>query len=108
VVVPHDRLTPEALRSLAEEFVTREGTDYGPVERSFEAKVQTLLRQIGGGEAVIVYDGASDRTHVVRRDRTLDSSGSMRAPQRSGAVAVPRSELTCARDVFRGRAPWPR
>jgi uncharacterized protein YheU (UPF0270 family) len=73
VVVPHERLTREALRSLAEEFVTREGTDYGLVERSFEAKVQTLLRQIANGEAVIVYDGASDSTHVVRRDRTLAS-----------------------------------
>ena len=73
VVVPHDRLTPEALRSLAEEFVTREGTDYGLVERSFEAKVQTLLRQVVSGEAVVIYDGASDRTHIVRRDRTLAS-----------------------------------
>ena len=68
MVVPHDRLTPEALRSLAEEFVTREGTDYGLVERSFEAKVQTLLRQVVSGEAVIVYDGASDSTHIVRRE----------------------------------------
>jgi uncharacterized protein YheU (UPF0270 family) len=76
VVVPHDRLTPAALRSLAEEFVTREGTDYGPVERSFEAKVQTLLRQIASGEAAIVYDGASDRTHIVRRDRSLASCAS--------------------------------
>ena len=73
MVVPHDRLTPETLRSLAEEFVTREGTDYGLVERSFEAKVQALLRQVVSGEAVIVYDGASDRTHIVRRDRTLAS-----------------------------------
>jgi uncharacterized protein UPF0270 len=32
VVVLHDWLTPEALPSLADEFVTREGTDYGPVE----------------------------------------------------------------------------
>ena len=68
MVVPHDRLTPEALRSLAEEFVTREGTDYGLVERSFEVKVQALLRQIARGEAVIVYDGASDSTHIVRRE----------------------------------------
>ena len=68
MVVPHDRLTPETLRSLAEEFVTREGTDYGLVERSFEAKVEALLRQVASGEAVIVYDGASDSTHVVRRE----------------------------------------
>src|SRR5262249_16734856 len=76
VVVPHDRLTPETLRALAEEFVTREGTDYGPVERSFAAKGQRVLRQIASGGAAIIYDGASDRTHVVRRDRMLASLAS--------------------------------
>ena len=87
MVVPHERLTSEALRSLAEEFVTREGTDYGAVERSFEAKVQMLLRQIASGEAVIVYDVASDRTHIVC-DTVVMSVGSSKRP---------RSEVTCAR-----------
>ena len=34
-----DQLSPEALRSLIEEFVTRDGTDYGAVERSVEEKI---------------------------------------------------------------------
>jgi uncharacterized protein YheU (UPF0270 family) len=71
VEVPHDRLSSDALRSLAEEFVTREGTDYGAVERSFEAKVQALLRQIASGEAVVLFDGTSNTTHVVQRDRRV-------------------------------------
>lgn len=66
--VPHDRLSAAALRSLAEEFVTREATDYGAVERPFEAKVQALLRQIASGEAVVLFDGVSDTTHIVRRE----------------------------------------
>jgi len=74
VEIPAARLTPEALRALAEEFVTREGTDYGAVERSFEAKVQAVLRQIHTGDAVILYDGVSETTHVVPRD------GRARAP----------------------------
>ena len=34
VVVLHTHLTPAALRGLAEEFVTRDGTDYGHVEKT--------------------------------------------------------------------------
>ena len=30
VKIPVDRLTPETLQSVVEEFITREGTDYGP------------------------------------------------------------------------------
>ena len=40
VEVPHTHLTPEALRSLTEEFVTRDGTDYGPVEKTLAEKVR--------------------------------------------------------------------
>lgn len=41
---------------MAEEFVSREGTDYGIREISFEAKVQQVLIQIRRREVVIVFD----------------------------------------------------
>ena len=34
-----DDLSPETLRGLIEEFATRDGTDYGAIERSVEEKV---------------------------------------------------------------------
>jgi uncharacterized protein YheU (UPF0270 family) len=68
VEIPPARLTPEALRRLVEEFVSREGTDYGAVERSFEAKVQAVLRQIHAGDVVIIYDDVSETTHIAPRD----------------------------------------
>ena len=54
--VPHKHLTPEALHSLAEEFVTRDGTDYGQVEKTLEEKVAALMRQLERGEAAILYE----------------------------------------------------
>jgi uncharacterized protein YheU (UPF0270 family) len=33
-VIPVDRLSPEALQGVIEEFVSREGTDYGETEVS--------------------------------------------------------------------------
>ena len=54
--IPAERLSPEALRALAEEFVTREGTDYGAVEVSLDAKVAQVLDQIRQGLVLIRFD----------------------------------------------------
>ena len=51
-----DQLSPDALRGLVEEFVTREGTEYGPSDWSLEDKVAQVLRQLDVGEARIVFD----------------------------------------------------
>lgn len=60
-------LTPEALRSLVEAFVQREGTDYGERERTLEEKVRDVLRQLERGEARIVFDLASESANIVLR-----------------------------------------
>jgi len=59
-------LTPEALRGLAAEFVTRDGTDYGVRERTLEEKVRDVLRQLERGEAKIMFDPASSSANIVR------------------------------------------
>ncbi|TMB50495.1 MAG: YheU family protein [Deltaproteobacteria bacterium] len=65
--VPHKHLTPEALHSLAEEFVTRDGTDYGQVEKTLEEKVAALMRQLERGEAAILYDSESQTINIAPR-----------------------------------------
>ena len=52
----HDALSPEALRGLIEEFVTRDGTDYGERERDLEEKVADVEQQLESGEVRIVID----------------------------------------------------
>jgi uncharacterized protein YheU (UPF0270 family) len=67
VELEFDQLSPEALRGLVEEFVTREGTDYGDGrggrstsqpdrEWTLEDKVSQILDQLDRGEARIVFD----------------------------------------------------
>ena len=65
VVVPPEALAPETLRRLLEEFVTRDGTDYGTHERTLEQKIADVRRQIARGEARIVYDPATETANVV-------------------------------------------
>jgi uncharacterized protein YheU (UPF0270 family) len=64
------QLSPGALRGLVEEYVTREGTDYGDghggdAEWSLEEKVVEVLRQIDRGDAKIVFDLELETASVV-------------------------------------------
>jgi uncharacterized protein len=54
--IPADQLNPDVLNAIAEDFVTREGTDYGDVDVSLEEKVAQVLSQIKQGQAVIRFD----------------------------------------------------
>lgn len=58
--IPYDALKEETLNALIEDFVTRDGTDYGATEISLETKVAQVRRQLACGEAVITYDEESD------------------------------------------------
>lgn len=56
VQIPIENLQADTVQSIAEEFILREGTDYGAVEISFEAKRNQVLRQIQNEELVILFD----------------------------------------------------
>ena len=63
--IPLDQLSPDALRSLVEEFVTRDGTDYGAVERSVDDKIEHVMRQLDAGDARIVFDPETQTANIV-------------------------------------------
>jgi uncharacterized protein len=65
IAIPPDALSRDALRALVEEFVTRDGTDYGAIERGLEDKVADVMRQIARGEVRIVFDPESETTTIV-------------------------------------------
>ena len=67
MVVPHQDLSPEALRGVVEAFVLREGTDYGERESSFDSKINDVLRQLARGEADIVFDPQTETVGIVPR-----------------------------------------
>ncbi len=65
MIIPHQQLSSDALRGLIEEFITREGTDYGHEEVSLEHKVAQVERQIEKGEVVIVFDSATESVSLL-------------------------------------------
>lgn len=56
MIIPHQQLSPEALEGILQEFIAREGTDYGAVEAQSSAKTAQLRQQLDRGEVVVVLD----------------------------------------------------
>ena len=60
VHIPWNSLKPETLRAIVEEFITREGTDYGDVEVPLQHKVDAVLVQLKNGHAAVLWDEESE------------------------------------------------
>ena len=73
--IPHTALSESALNNLIEEFVTREGTDYGEHAYKLADKVAQVHRQLEHGSAVIVYDPATSTCHIMTMDTYRRSGG---------------------------------
>ncbi len=54
--IPYQELEAETLRAIIEEFISREGTDYGAHEYSLEQKVQQVRNQLERGDVVLNFD----------------------------------------------------
>lgn len=60
VKIPYDQLPPEALQGVIEEFVTRDGIDYGEVEIPLETKVSQAFGQLKSSKVVIIFESVRD------------------------------------------------
>lgn len=49
-------LKPETLQAVIEEFVSRDGTDYGAREVPFDSKVEQIYRLLESGKVGVVFD----------------------------------------------------
>ncbi|MCB9594163.1 MAG: YheU family protein [Sandaracinaceae bacterium] len=65
VVVPPDRLSEAALVGLIDDFVLREGTDYGHADIALEAKRAAIRRQLERDEIRIVFDPSTETCTLV-------------------------------------------
>lgn len=68
IIIPHDQLSPEALQGVIENFVTRDGTDYGEIEVSLETKIAQVLNQLKSRKAAIVFDPDSETCTILGKD----------------------------------------
>lgn len=67
MIIPHEQISADALQGLIEEYITRDGTDYGQHEVSLAQKVEQVKRQIAKAEVVVVFDTASETVSLLTR-----------------------------------------
>lgn len=65
MIIPHDKLAEETLRSLISEFVLREGTEYGEQDVALEVKVTQVKEALLRGSAVVVFDAETESCNIV-------------------------------------------
>ena len=65
MIIPFEKLSPEALKGLIEEFVTRPGTDTGYTGKTLDQNVDMVKRQLRRGDVQVVYDALSQTANIV-------------------------------------------
>ena len=65
MIIPYQELSSDALNNLIEQFVLREGTEYGEQDISLTEKVAVVLLQLKQGEALIVYSELHESVDIV-------------------------------------------
>lgn len=65
VEVPYRQLDPETLRRMIQEFVSRDGADWGDAGCTLEDKVDQVLQQLERKQVKVVFDLSSQTANIV-------------------------------------------
>ncbi len=68
VIIPINRLSSEALQCVIEEYISRDGTDYGSNVVELETKIRQVKYQLEAGMAVLVYDEETQTCNIFLAD----------------------------------------
>ncbi|MCA9717334.1 MAG: YheU family protein [Myxococcales bacterium] len=73
--IPIERLSDAALLGIVDDFVLREGTDYGREERTLARKREAVLAQLRAGTAYVTFDPRRQSCTILRRERAPGAHG---------------------------------
>ena len=62
--IPVNKLSPEALQGVINEFISRDGTDYGEMEVSPETNFRQVKDKLETGLAVLIFDDETETTNI--------------------------------------------
>ncbi len=65
MIIPPEQINNDTLINLIEEYITREGTDYGFVEQNLSIKTESVRRQIMAGDVLIVFDASTQSVNLM-------------------------------------------
>ena len=65
VDVPFEQVSQDALRSMIQEFVTRDGADWADVGCTLEDKIEQVLQQLRDKKVKVVFDLTAQTANIV-------------------------------------------
>lgn len=69
IIIPYQQLASETLDALLEEYVTRDGTDYGEYEVSTSDKLSQVKALLKTGEIHICYDEETESCTLLDKEQ---------------------------------------
>ncbi len=69
MIIPYEALSDDALDGLIEEFVTRDGTDYGDHETGLKERVMQVKLKLKNGQAVVVFSESQGEANIMLKDQ---------------------------------------
>ena len=66
--IPHNQVPEQTLLAFIEEFISREGTDYGHREYTLDEKVEKVKSQLLNGEIKLMFDSETSSCNLVKVD----------------------------------------
>ena len=67
-IIPVNKLSAKALKGVIEEFISRNGTDYGKIEASMETNFKQVKYKLENGLAVLIFDDENETTNIFLAD----------------------------------------
>ena len=83
IEIPSERLSRDVLGAVIEEYILREGTDYGVQETSLESKIKQVHRQIVQGDVLITFDPVTENCTLLTRNQFNRYSKDLQTNERS-------------------------
>lgn len=69
IEIPYTQLNADTLSAVVEEFILREGTDYGAQEVSLDTKKAQVRKQLEKGEVLITFDPRTENCTLLTRQQ---------------------------------------
>ena len=66
--IPYQKVSPQALKGLIEEFVLRENAESGHSEHDVADLAEIVLKKLQAGRVVLVFDPESETHSIIESD----------------------------------------
>lgn len=71
MIIPIEQVNEDTLQTIIEDFILREGTDYGAIDISKENKIAQVKTQLLQGSAVLVYSELHESINILPKEQFL-------------------------------------